>query len=56
MFSTYWKVHEEEQIAHLALSCLVQLASLNGGIMLQKEMKIRYLQAYMEGLLNLVSK
>lgn len=55
MFSTYWKVRSQEQVAHHALSCLVQLASLNGAIMSQKENKVQYLHAYMEGFLNLVS-
>lgn len=55
MFQTYWKVRKQENIAHHALSCLVQLASLNGAIMSQKETKVQYLHAYVEGLLNLIS-
>lgn len=56
MFSTYWKIHDQQPIAHHALNCLVQLASLNGSIMSRDETKIQYLHAYMEGLLNLVAK
>lgn len=55
IFQTYWKLRSHEQIAHHALSCLVQLASLNGAIMSQKDTKVQYLHAFMEGLLNLVS-
>lgn len=55
MFSTYWKVRDQEQTAHHALNCLVQLASLSGAVISQKEMKGQYLHAYMEGLLNLLS-
>lgn len=55
MFQTYWKVRNEEQIAHHAMSCLVQLATLNGAVMWRKDAKVQYLQSYMEGLLNLIS-
>lgn len=55
MFQTYWKVRGQENIAHHAMSCLVQLASLNGAVMWRKDAKVQYLRSYMEGLLNLIS-
>ncbi|GLV31188.1 hypothetical protein CBL_12263 [Carabus blaptoides fortunei] len=55
MFSTYWKVRNQEQLAHHALSSLVQLASLNGAILNQKEGKMQYLHGYMDGFLNLIT-
>lgn len=56
MFSTYWKVRNQEQLAHHALSSLVQLASLNGAILNQKDGKMQYLHSYMDGFLNLITK
>lgn len=58
MFSIYWKVRNHEQLAHHALSNLVQLASLNGEIFNQKESKLNvdYLHKYIEGFLNLIQR
>ncbi|KAJ8920418.1 hypothetical protein NQ315_005284 [Exocentrus adspersus] len=55
MFQIYWKVRDLEQLAHHSLTCLVQLASLSGGIVSSDEVRHKYLHAYIMTLLNLVS-
>ncbi|XP_050303782.1 exportin-4-like [Anthonomus grandis grandis] len=55
MFQIYWKVRDTDELAHHALNCLVQLASLCGGIMNTEEVKIKYLHTYLVNFLNLIS-
>lgn len=56
MFQVYWKVREADTLACHALTCLVQLASLNGGIINASSDTMRYLNNYMDNFLKLVSK
>ncbi|XP_022913181.1 exportin-4-like [Onthophagus taurus] len=55
IFQLYWKVRDNEELAHPALTSLVQLASLNGGIFKSEEDKNKYLLGYMENFLKLIS-
>ncbi|XP_012251237.1 exportin-4-like [Athalia rosae] len=54
-FTLYWKVRTNPQLAHHARNCLVQLATLNGGVMNPAEVKTQYLTSYMRSFLKLVS-
>lgn len=54
-FTLYWKVRSNPQLAHHSRNCLVQLASLNGVIMQNPEVKLRYLTTYMTSFLKLLS-
>ncbi|XP_034253012.1 LOW QUALITY PROTEIN: exportin-4-like [Thrips palmi] len=54
-FEIYWNVRDNPQLAHHALTCLVQLASLHGPLMASKSDEIAYLTAYIQCFLNLVS-
>ncbi|XP_011873971.1 PREDICTED: exportin-4-like isoform X2 [Vollenhovia emeryi] len=54
-FTLYWKVRSNPQLAHLAMNCLVQLASLHGTILSAEEVKVQYLTNYMQRFLKLVS-
>ena len=54
-FTLYWKVRTNPQLAHHARNCLVQLGSLNGGVVLSVEVKLQYLTAYMQSFLKLLS-
>lgn len=56
MFQIYWKVREHDSLSHHAITCLVQLASLNGGIFNTDELKLQYLTVYMENFLKLISR
>lgn len=53
-FTLYWKVRTNPQLAHHARNCLVQLASLSGGVFRDSDDKLRYLTNYMQGFLKLV--
>ncbi|KAG5885786.1 hypothetical protein JTB14_031220 [Gonioctena quinquepunctata] len=55
MFQIYWKVRENEQLAHHSLNCLVQFASLSGGIVSSDETRMKYLHSYLMAFFNLVS-
>lgn len=55
MFRIYWKVRDNDQLAHHALTCLVQLASLSGSILEDETIKSTYLNAYLVGLLHFLS-
>ncbi|XP_015609401.1 exportin-4 isoform X2 [Cephus cinctus] len=54
-FTLYWKVRTNPQLAHHARNCLVQLGSLNGGVVMSRGVKLQYLTAYMQNFLKLVS-
>lgn len=53
-FTVYLKIRNNPQIAHHAMSCLVQLASLHGTVLTTHDESIRYLMSYMEKFLTLV--
>ncbi|KRT80011.1 hypothetical protein AMK59_6438, partial [Oryctes borbonicus] len=55
MFQVYWKVRAHDELAHHAMTCLVQLASLNGGVLSDEEVKMHYLTMYMENFLKLIN-
>jgi hypothetical protein len=52
----HWKVRENPQLAHHSLNCLVQLASLNGTVFADKDVRVQYLANYMQNFLNLVTR
>ncbi|XP_067013326.2 exportin-4 isoform X2 [Anabrus simplex] len=54
-FTLHWKVRNDKMLSHHTMNCLVQLASLNGAVFVDKEVRIQYLTTYMQGFLNLVS-
>ncbi|XP_011307073.1 exportin-4-like [Fopius arisanus] len=54
-FGLYWKVRTNPQLAHHARNCLVQLASLNGGVVAIYAIQIEYLTNYLNEFLKLVS-
>lgn len=56
MFQVFWKVKDYDELSYHALTCLVQLASLNGSIMTSDEVKLQYLKSYMENFTKLVSR
>lgn len=55
MFQVYWQVRDEDKLACHALACLVQLATLNGGIIIDNS-HCQYLSNYIDNFLKLVSK
>jgi hypothetical protein len=55
MFQVFWKVKEYEGLSHHALTCLVQLASLNGSVVSSDNIRLEYLKSYMENFSKLVS-
>lgn len=54
MFQIYWKVRDLDELSNHAMTCLVQLASLNGGIF-QNANELEYLALYMENFLKLIT-
>ncbi|XP_011647101.1 exportin-4-like isoform X1 [Pogonomyrmex barbatus] len=54
-FTLYWKVRNNPQLAHHAMNCLIQLASLHGRILNGEQLKVQYLTNYMQRFLKLVS-
>lgn len=55
MFTLYWKIRGNPQLAHHARTCLVQMATLNGSIMPSGQMKVQYLTNYLERFLKFVA-
>ncbi|XP_072386628.1 exportin-4-like isoform X1 [Diabrotica undecimpunctata] len=55
MFQIYWKVRDIDQLAHHSLICLIQLASLSGGILPNDETRLKYLHSYLVSFFNLIS-
>ncbi|XP_011701811.1 PREDICTED: exportin-4-like isoform X1 [Wasmannia auropunctata] len=53
-FTLYWKVRSNPQLAHHAMNCLIQLASLHGKILNADQVKVQYLTNYMQRFLKLV--
>lgn len=56
LFQVYWKVRNEERLALHALTILVQMATLSGAIMNNEEIKLQYLNTYMDNFLKLTRK
>ncbi|KAK9498372.1 hypothetical protein O3M35_003018 [Rhynocoris fuscipes] len=54
-FDIYWKIRDNPQLAHHALSCLSQLASLNGPTLSVKEQRTAYFTNYIESFLKLIT-
>ncbi|KAJ1532209.1 hypothetical protein ONE63_000829 [Megalurothrips usitatus] len=54
-FEIYWNVRDNPQLSHHVLTCLVQLASLHGPILLSKSDELTYLTTYLQCFLNFVS-
>ncbi|XP_063862647.1 exportin-4-like [Scylla paramamosain] len=54
-FKLYWRVREDWNLGHRALNCLVQLASLNGAVLINRQVRIKYLSQYLECLFSLLS-
>jgi hypothetical protein len=52
----HWKVRENPQLAHHSLNCLVQLASLNGTVFANKDVRVQYHSNYLRNFLNLVTR
>uniref|UniRef100_A0A1Y1LNF7 Exportin-4 n=1 Tax=Photinus pyralis TaxID=7054 RepID=A0A1Y1LNF7_PHOPY len=48
MFEIYWKVRDYEVLLHHTLICLVQLASLNGGVLTNDDARLQYLSLYLD--------
>ncbi|CAK9814579.1 xpo4 [Anthophora plagiata] len=55
MFTLYWKIRDNPQLAHHARTCLVQMATLNGPIMSTKKTEMQYLTNYLERFLKFVT-
>lgn len=51
----YWKIRLNPHLSHHALTCLVQLASVNGAIFPTKESRVEYISNYLEGFIKLVT-
>ena len=56
IFQLYWKVRGNRELLHHALHCLVQLASLNGVILVNRTARLNYLVKYLECLFTLLSR
>ncbi|KAK5650842.1 hypothetical protein RI129_001871 [Pyrocoelia pectoralis] len=54
MFEIYWKVRDYETLLHHILICLVQLGSLNGGVLSNDEARFQYLSLYVDNFLKIL--
>lgn len=54
-FTLYWKVRNNPQLAHHAVNCLGQLASLHGKILSTDQIKLEYLTNYLQRFLKLIA-
>ncbi|XP_054273696.1 exportin-4-like [Macrosteles quadrilineatus] len=54
-FDIHWKIRDNPTLAHHSLSCLVQLASLNGPVMSSKEVQMNYICNYLQAFIRFVS-
>lgn len=54
-FTLYWKVRNNPQLAHHAINCLGQLASLHGKILSTDQIKLEYLTNYLQRFLKLIA-
>ncbi|KOC60217.1 Exportin-4 [Habropoda laboriosa] len=55
IFTLYWKIRENPQLAHHARTCLIQMATLHGVVMSTKEIEVQYLTNYLERFLKFVT-
>lgn len=51
-----FQVRNIDELAHHSLNCLVQLASLSGGIVNNDESRLKYLNNYLVNFFQLISK
>ncbi|XP_073971711.1 exportin-4-like isoform X1 [Rhodnius prolixus] len=54
-FDVYWKIRYNPQLSHHSLSCLSQLASLNGPTLTDREQRIAYFTNYIQSFLKLIT-
>uniref|UniRef100_A0A146LH98 Exportin-4 n=1 Tax=Lygus hesperus TaxID=30085 RepID=A0A146LH98_LYGHE len=54
-FDVYWKIRDNPHLAHHAMSCLTQLASLNGPVLDSLEAKTNYFTNYIQSFIKLVT-
>ncbi|CAL4214717.1 unnamed protein product, partial [Meganyctiphanes norvegica] len=54
-FKLYWRVRGDWELGHHSLNCLVQLASLNGAVLINRQVRIKYLTQYLQCLFSLLS-
>lgn len=52
-FELHMKVRHDSELAHHTMACLVQLSSLNGSVMINKEARLEYLTNYITNFLTL---
>lgn len=55
-FGIYWKVREIPQIQPKSLTCIVQLATLNGPVLNNQENKLKYVTNFLTSFLQLTSR
>lgn len=55
-FGVYWKVRELPQIQPKALTCIVQLSTLNGPVLNNQENKLKYVTNFLTNFLQLTSR
>lgn len=53
-FDFHWRVRNNESIRHHSLTCLIQLASLNGQTLSAKNVRQEYVANYIRGLIQLI--
>ena len=53
-FDFHWRVRNNESIRHHSLTCLIQLASLNGQTLSAKNIRQEYVTNYIRGLIQLI--
>nr|XP_023018498.1 exportin-4-like [Leptinotarsa decemlineata] len=54
MFQIYWKVRDSDHLAHHSMACLVQFATLSGGVIASDESRKEYLNSYLMSFLKLL--
>ncbi|XP_060526804.1 exportin-4-like [Cylas formicarius] len=55
MFQIYWKVRNIDELSHHSMACLVQLASLTGGVARKNPQRLNYLHSYLMAFFKLIS-
>lgn len=55
MFTLYWKIRENPQLAHHVRTCLIQMANLSSSEMQFKEIEMQYFTNYMERFLKFIT-
>uniref|UniRef100_A0A1B6DRC6 Exportin-4 n=2 Tax=Clastoptera arizonana TaxID=38151 RepID=A0A1B6DRC6_9HEMI len=54
-FDIHWKIRDEPSVAHHSLNCLVQLASLNGPVVANKDARLQYITTFLQAFIKLVT-